>query len=107
MTVFSPSLPPHRVTSTSVFAPGARCPAVPRIPARPYAVPPAARAAPATTPLAVRNRRRVMVSMPYASSVDGVLGGGQPGGAGVHCAGPAEQDDRGVVMPARDQAGRA
>src|SRR3954467_1727971 len=90
MTVLSPSLPPYRVTSTSVRASGSRSPAVRRRSVTAYAPPPTARA---VTPLATRNRRRVMASMTRTSSVDGVFGGGeadchQPfrllGGRGAH-----------------------
>src|SRR3954453_21467385 len=103
MTVFRPSLPPYRVTSTSVRAPGSRRPAVARISRRPYALPPAARAAPATTPLAVRNRRRVSVSMSYASSVDGVFGGGQTEREqSPRLAGRGGERGRGPVGPAVD-----
>src|SRR5258708_3828250 len=79
MTVFNPSLPPYRVTSTSVFASGAlSCqPAVSRISLRVNAPAPPASAAPAVTPEAIRNLRRVTVST-STSSADRVLGAGQP-----------------------------
>src|SRR5690242_19055299 len=79
MTVLSPSLPPYSVISTNVFASGAlSCqPAVSRISLSVYAPAPAASAAPAVTPEAIRNLRRVRVST-STSSADRVLGAGQP-----------------------------
>jgi hypothetical protein len=71
MTVESPSLPPYRVTSTSVRASGLRScqPAVRRMSASVYAPAPAARAEPATTPEVVRNLRRVILSTVSSSPV--------------------------------------
>src|SRR5689334_419811 len=81
MTVASPSLPPYRVTSTSVFASGGLSSHVEvrRMSASVYTPAPAASAAPPTTPERIRNFRRVRLST-GTSSGDGVLGAGEPEG---------------------------